>query len=71
MQLCRRASLARDPDIRRQIMSVSVGACFVVTVVLPRGQIDRLASIAHALTSRDAKITYRKLRAWEAFKVSP
>jgi hypothetical protein len=50
-------------------MSVSVGACFDVTVVLQRRQMGRFAPIAHALMSRGAEITDLKLRAWEARKV--
>jgi hypothetical protein len=50
---------------------VSVCRGFAVTAVLRRGQIDRAASIAHALTSRDAEIAERRLRAWEAGKASP
>jgi hypothetical protein len=54
-----------------RIVSVSVCPGFAITAVLRRGQIDRAASIAHALVSRDAEIAERKLRAWEAGKVSP
>jgi hypothetical protein len=54
-----------------RIASVSVCHGFAVTAVLRRGQIDRAASIAHALTSRDAEIAERRLRAWEAGKASP
>jgi hypothetical protein len=43
---------------------------FAITAVVRRGQIDRAASIAHALTTRDAEIAERKLRAWEDGKVS-
>jgi hypothetical protein len=54
-----------------QVVDIS-GTCpgFAITAVLRRGQIDRAASIAHALTTRDAEIAERKLRAWEDGKVS-
>jgi hypothetical protein len=57
-----------------RIASVSVcHGChgFAVTAVRRRGQIDRAASIAHALASCDAEIAERRLRAWEAGKASP
>jgi hypothetical protein len=54
-----------------RIASVSVCRGFAITAVLRRGQIDRAASIAHALTMRDAEIAERRLRAWEAGKASP
>jgi hypothetical protein len=44
MQLCRRASLVRDPSIRHSDHVRVGGACFAVTVVLRRGHIDRLGT---------------------------